>query len=326
MREVVKQFPSASFRFFQLPPRWDGNKVDDMKANRRLVLLILFLATTAAFAQPEPGPENGGLRLRLVASPHSDTNAEGYDVHVDLISVTNRDITLHSEVRGENPDIKGLLEGEISIETSPAIAPWLGQVLSSIFTHPPQLEYVLKAGEVLSMDWHTTGRHLKNKVSDPIDIQDPEFPFPGLYSVRATLAVKIGDHSVSLRSNEQLISAGGGRDVPKSTHGHLTQVDADAKTARLDLGSLQKIERGDEFRIQSSYIGYAWKLTITQVASNYSLGHFERLLREPATSPTNLPAQVTQATSNHQASHAQDFSNPEFLPNERSWVSLMPKK
>jgi hypothetical protein len=51
-----------------------------------VALLALAWPPAIAFAQPEPGPENGGLRLRLAASPRSDEGKEGYDVRLNLVN------------------------------------------------------------------------------------------------------------------------------------------------------------------------------------------------------------------------------------------------
>jgi hypothetical protein len=343
---AFSSLPSASPRFFHWTPRWDRNKVEAMKATRYLVLLVLFSATMAIYAQPKPGPENGGLRLRFEVLPHPDGTNEGYDVKVDLLNVTNRDITLQAKwpFEGDAPGAKDYVEAAISIETQPEIGPWMGQVGWFGPRTLPQPKDELKRGEALSFSWHTNGRHLKDKVVDDVRTQNPEFPFPGLYSVHATLEISADGRPVSLTSNEQMVPIGGSRDVPKSTCGHLTQIDANTKTARLNLGSMQKIERGDEFHIYTGYSDYNWKLTITQVASNYSLGHFEPLQLSLPAIPTNLSPDaiealtkfysqsanapksmsLEQARSNYYATL--DFSRPKMFPNEQCWVILMPKK
>jgi hypothetical protein len=121
--------------------------------------------------------------------------------------------------------------------------------------------------------WQTEGRHLKNRVTNPSEVQNPEFPFPGLYSVHATVNVITTERTVLLRSNEQLVSVGGSRALPKSTLGQLAQVEADGKTAMLNLGSQHKIELGDQFEHNSK--GDYWKLTITKVEPTYSIGKLE---------------------------------------------------
>ena len=252
-----------------------------------LALTSLISQATEAFAQPESGAENGGLQLRLVVLPHPEAGKEGYDIRLVLQNTTNQDIALRAAwwYETDKGDVKDYIEASTSIETYPAIAPWVGQVVAKHRT-APQPEYVLKAGEVLSVSWHTDGRRLKNKVYDPNSVQNPEFPFPGLYSVHATLKINTGGRAVPLRSNEQLVAVGGSRRAPKHSYGQLWGVEADTKTARLGLGSLHKVEAGDEFQIPMGLMMDSWKLTITQVEPEFSTGRLERVPRIGA-NPTN---------------------------------------
>jgi hypothetical protein len=134
-------------------------------------------------------------------------------------------------------------------------------------------EYKLKPGKALSIPWHTTGRHLKNTVSDPLEVQNPEFTESGLYSVHASISLAVSNRLVRLRSNEQLVPIGGSRKAPRPTYGPLVWVDERTKTAMLGLGLLDKVAQGDRFRIQSGYIGMTWTLTITNVQTDHSAGN-----------------------------------------------------
>jgi len=129
----------------------------------------------------------------------------------------------------------------------------------------PQPEYVLKASEVLPVGWHSEGRRLKGKVSDPNNVQNPEFPFPGLYSVHATLKIETGDRTVLLRSNEQIVAVGASRESPKHSYGQLIGVDADAKTTTLRMisWSRESYHRGSEAR----HVGRAQFSRLTQMES-----------------------------------------------------------
>ena len=264
-----------------------------------LTLTVLISRTAIPFEQPAPGPEDGGLQLKLVVLPHPKADKEGYDVRVDLFNTTKQDITLRAGwwYDTDKGDAKDYIEASTSIETYPAVAPWVGQVVAEHRTSP-QPDYVLKAGEVLSVRWHTNGRRLKNKVTDPNTVQNPEFPFPGLYSVHATLKISRGDRAVLLRSNEQLVAVGGSRAAPKHTYGQLWEVEADTKTARLGLGSLHKIEPGDEFQIRTGMLDF-WKLTVTQVEPKFSTGRLERLPRigpNPTNPNPRFPERYMNAT------------------------------
>ena len=103
------------------------------------------------------------------------------------------------------------LEAAANIECVPAIAPWMGGVAQGQ-RMSPQPQHSLKAGETLTVRWQSEGRKLKNRVTNPNEVQNPTFPFAGLYSVHATIDVITGEGVVRLRSNEQLVPVGGSRD------------------------------------------------------------------------------------------------------------------
>ena len=264
-----------------------------------LVLATLTIRVVAESTLPGPGPEEGGLRLRLVVTPPPGGGKDGYNVRLSLLNTTKQKITLKAGwwYETDRGDLKDYIEAATSFETYPAIAPWIGQVVAGQRTSP-QPEYALKAGEVLSVSWHANGRHLKNKVTNPNSVQNPGFPFPGLYSVHATLKINAGGHLVLLRSNEQLVAVADSQETPKSSYGQLWGVETNSQTARLSLGSLHKIKPGDEFEIRTGMSEF-WKLTISQVLPEFSTGHLEPLLRigPNTTSPKpRLPERYMNAT------------------------------
>jgi hypothetical protein len=227
---------------------------------------------------PEPGPEDYGLRFRLLVKPRAASTEEGYDVQVDLLNTSKQAVTLQARWREDDAgDLRNYIDAAASIECVPAVAPWVGGVREGQ-RKEPQPEYILNAGEILSVRWTTEGRHLKNRVTNPNEVQNPEFPFPGLYSVHATINVFTGERTVRLRSNEQLVSVGGSRAMPKYTLGRLLEVNADKKTAMLGLGALHKVEPGDQFEIGYPK-GERWRLTITNVEPEISSGDLEVLTR-----------------------------------------------
>ena len=251
-------------------------------------------------ALPEPGPESGGLRMRLVVAPRTDAGAEGYDVRLELINVSGQATILRSDwggLRGDGGDLQAYVEAAASIETYPPIEPWIGQVMVGT-PKSPEPEHVLPAGETLTLKWQTDGRRLKNKVTDPNAVQNPEFPTPGLYAVHATVVLPITDRTVLLRSNEQLVRVGGSVALPKHTYGALSFVDAEKKIAQVNLGSLHRIEMGDEFRI-GFRMGDLWKLTISKVELGNSTGSLELLppvSANPARPAPVLPVRGMSAT------------------------------
>jgi hypothetical protein len=255
---------------------------------------------TPVAALPEAGPEDGGMRLRLVVAPPpaaaaADAGKEGYDVRLDLLNTSRQPITLLGKWRNEDVgDIKAYLEAATSIECVPDVAPWVGGVRESP-RKLPQPRETLGAGETLSMRWQTEGRHLKNRVTDPNAVQDPTFPFAGLYSVHATLDVITTTGTVRLRSNEQLVAVGGSRVMPKYTRGPVLRVDGEKRTATLGLGSLHKVRAGDEFEIGHPK-GKHWRLTVTDVMQQTSEGKLEMLTRSTFAPYREPPEPMSTAT------------------------------
>src|SRR4051794_29705151 len=100
-------------------------------------LLSLNLANVLAADAPEAGPEDGGMRLRLVVTP-GDAGKEGYDVKLDLLNGSQQPITLRAGWAHETDagDVKDYLEAAASIECVPAIAPWTGGVMQGQRTAP----------------------------------------------------------------------------------------------------------------------------------------------------------------------------------------------
>ncbi len=248
--------------------------------NARSTFALFFVVTSQLLAAepgalPEPGPEDGGLRMRLVVVPRPDASEDGFDVSVDLVNTSERAITLRAGWRNDDPgDVKAYVEAATGIECVPAVRPWSGGVKDTR-RKLPQPEYRLKAGEVLSVRWQTAGRHLKNRVTNPNEVQNPEFPFPGLYSVHASVDVIASERVVTMRSNEQLVPVGGSRAMPRYTYGHLLAVDEGGKSAVLDLGARHKVEVGDQFEHFSKQT--PWKLTVTKVAPGHCWGRIEML-------------------------------------------------
>ena len=252
-----------------------------------LVAVALPLRAAEVVTLPEPGPEDGGLRMRLRVVPRTDIVEDGYEVRVDLINVSDRAIALRAGWTSEDAgDLKDYLDAATSIECVPAVQRWSGGVIRGQ-RRSPQPEQVLERGASLSVQWRTQDRHLKNRVTNPNEVQNPEFPFPGLYSVHATLNVITTDRTVALRSNEQLVPVGGSRAMPKHTLGQVSPTGADGKTAMLDLGSQHKVEPGDRFE-HLSKIAH-WRLTVTDVKPGHSIGNLELVFpHTPIPAPSRM--------------------------------------
>jgi hypothetical protein len=276
-----------------------------MKRSPFVLMSLMVVALTfrglAASTLPEPGPEAAGLRLRLVVTPHPRDGKDGYDVQADLISVSREALRLravHWRSERQRGGFQEYLEAALSIESYPAIQPWLGQVLVPLNGAVIEPEYTIEAGQTLSVHWHAAGRHLKNTVSNPLEVQNPDFTESGLYSIHVSLVVVVAGRPVRLRSNEQLVPVGGSREAPKHTYGPLWWADEQTRTATLGLGSLDKVAQGDKFLIQSGNIGLTWTLTITNAQSDHSIGSL-------------VPSQVNRT--------------PAF-PSRGAYAALIPKK
>lgn len=247
-------------------------------------LILAVLISRALGELPEPGPEESGLRLRLVVNDRPTGGKEGYEVRVDLVNGSTHPVPLRAHHwRSERRDggFKEFVEAEVSIESYPEIEPWQGQVMASLARTISEPEYTLKPGEALSVAWRTTGRHLKNRVTNPLEVQNPEFTQDGLHSIHAAIVLIADAHPVRLRSNEQLVPIGGSRRMPKSTYGPLWSADETTRTAMLGLGSLHKVNLGDEFLIHSGIIGLTWTLTITNVEPDHSVGTLKPSQTDP---------------------------------------------
>lgn len=242
-----------------------------------LVCLVLSLVASIWGAEPaslpEPGPENSGLRLRLVVKPRTDV-AEGCDVQIDLLNVSPRPVTVRAAWRydEEEGDLKDYLHAAASMECVPAVRRWMGGVPMA-HRALPQPEETIAPGATLTVRWQTADRHLKSRVADPNEAQNPKLPLPGLYSVHASLRVPTDQGVVPVRSNEQLVSVGGSLAMPKATLGFLHDADAERKTATISLGTVQKVAVGDRF-------GYFSKMergtvTITGVGPDHAYGTLE---------------------------------------------------
>ena len=244
---------------------------------KTLLLALAFslpLVAEDSRSLPEPGPENTGLRMRLIVNPQTDKK-EGYDVRLDLHNTSDKSVTLTSNWIGDREgNLREYVAAAISIESNPAIKPWMGGVMAPQRNIPQPTE-TIEPGKTITLKWQTEERKLKNHVSNPNRAQNPSFPIPGLYSVHATLTIKTDKGTAFLRSNEQLVSVGGSKAQPKSTHGELWHIFDEGKTGALGLGSVHQVKVGDVFEYHSKR--GSWRLTITSVDSWRSLGSLKRI-------------------------------------------------
>jgi len=226
--------------------------------------------SAAAESLPQAGPENGGLRLRLRVVPDGSNGT--YSVRADLINVTTKPLTLSAiwAYDGDKGDFKDYLESALSIETEPTIVFFGIQVMADHRTKP-QPTVVIPANGSASVEWKSSGRRLKNKLTRPLEVMNPYFPTDGLFSVHAEFKVGVSglDKPVLLRSNEQLVPIGGSLHAPKASSAAVIATAPDRNQATLDRGALHGVEVGDEFLVRTG-MGDFWLLTISSVQDRWS--------------------------------------------------------
>ena len=135
----------------------------------------------------------------------------------------------------------------------------------------PQPHYELGPKGEITLEWRATGRTLKNRVVNPLEVQNPRFLTDGLYSVHAVIVLHTSESKIFLRSNEQQVPVGGSQEMPKHPLGTIVWPDPDAHTAKINLGSLHRIAVGDRFLIRTGMQDF-WRLTIRVVEETQSTG------------------------------------------------------
>ena len=263
-----------------------------MKATYKFMIIAALFGTIGGEAVaaepniPEPGPECGGLRLRLTVAPAPNKEKDAFNVELDLINVTNHPIRLTARWENyETNDFADYLHAAFSVRTDPSIEPFTAQVImgrrearktlvllgQTLSPEPPQPEKTLQPGESVTVKWKSSNGHLKNKVNNPHSDQNPRFPVDGLYSVHGTVLLQTDDGEHFLRSNDQIVAAGGSVALPKYTYGRLGECDSTNGWAELVLGRVNKVEVGDKFIVLSGN-RQCWELTVTNVDTYLSKG------------------------------------------------------
>ena len=163
----------------------------------------------------------------------------------------------------------------------------------------PQPEKTLQPGETVTVKWKTSNGYLNNKVTNPITVQNPRFPVDGLYSVHGIVTLQTDDGEHLLRSNDQIVAAGGGVALPKYTYSSLGYCEPTNGWAYLQLGRVQKVDIGDKFIVHTGLIGETWELTVTNVTTSFSIGTlipYGEHSESPRTTRIEKPKQGSPAT------------------------------
>jgi len=236
------------------------------------------------------GPESGGLRLRLLVAPSGATSKDAYSVRADLINVTDNPLIVSAlwAYDGDKGDFKDYFESALSIETEPQIVFFGIQVMAD-HRIKPQPTVVIPANGSVSVEWKSSGRRLKNKLTLPLEVMNPYFPTEGLFSVHAELKVAVSGSGkpALLRSNEQLVPVGGSSRAPKASSATVIGIAPERNQATLDQGALHGVEAGDEFLVRTG-MGDFWLLTVTSVQDRWSAA-LMKISDKPFPSRTNAP-------------------------------------
>lgn len=268
----------------------------------RAVLVVLGMlvpvcakaGTTASL--PEPGPENGGLRLRLVITPQGTGGI--HTVTVELQNTGPRAVNLVGEWDYEenSGDYKAFFERWVRFLTYPEVQPESFQTAGGE-RHSPQPEQGLSPGESLIVSWSVTGNQIRGQ--SPFPGTTPVFPSPGLYGIKASILVVTKEGArILLVSNEQPLAIRGSRGLPKFATARILSANPDRNQVKLDVGSDQRIEPGDTFEARWGLMA-SWRITITKVSAWSSVGSVKLLRGElPPHLPEHLrfPQEGWQAT------------------------------
>ncbi len=236
-----------------------------------LPVIGMLVALTAAQGSsqadlPEPGPENGGLRLRLsIITSRQDTN-DVYSVRLGIINVSSEPVILVGQPGYERhaKDYATFLKSIVSFVTFPEILPPLGQTAGiEPKSAPPKT--TIKPQEEFVVRWRSSGRRLKRQ--DYLNTT-PCFPSEGLYGVRAKVVIRTEEgREILLFSNQQRVCVGGSVELPKHATARITRTDVKNNAVIIDLGTHHKIQVGDRFHVSGGHMGYYWELTVSSTSA-----------------------------------------------------------
>lgn len=240
-----------------------------------LLLLVPWALLQAGESLPEPGPENSGLRLRFVVTPVAGAEKRTNQFRVELLNVSQKPITLIADwpYEGNKGDFGYYVKTQLVFITSPRTLPFTYQT-AGIKRMSPQPRHTIRPGESFKVEWKAGDPQLIDCGERPLPIDYFPHPLlvPGLYRVRVSIDLKTADDkTISLESNEQQIAAGGKTHRPKHSVGRMAAVEPKKARAEIDLGKIEKVEKGDRFVIAVS-LETRWHLTIDHVDEHRSSG------------------------------------------------------
>ncbi len=237
-------------------------------------LLVLSAASgyLAGQALPDPGPESGGLQMRLVVNTSRANGNDSREISLELLNVTKEPLKLSAQwpYEKDKGDFAEYLKQAVNFIASPEIGPWEGQTMASD-RKSPQPEYTLMPDAPLVIKWNTTGRVLKKVENFILDMRTQPLPTDGLYTVHAVVIIGVDGGTVTLSSNEQKVPVGGSTEPPKYSTGRIVRCDPETLIAAIDIGRLHKITPGDCFTVRTGMSEF-WRLTIQQAGDKDAEG------------------------------------------------------
>lgn len=226
------------------------------------LIILSRISLGATGGEIEAGPENHGLQLRFgITNGENDTRS----FTLELRNKRKEAVELSTAwgYESDTGDFSEFVKKRVTFSTMPEVR-WFPPQTFVGGKKPPQAVQRVEVGGRFVVSWTTNGPLLKEKKDAGVQ-SFASFP-PGLYFVRAHLWVRQKEDYVELWSNEQPFIVGGKQTAPKAPIGSITRVDAEKKTARLDIGSGAHVAPGDEYYIPVM-ASPTWKLKVTAVDS-----------------------------------------------------------
>jgi len=260
-----------------------------------LLLLVPWALLQAGESLPEPGPENSGLRLRFVVTPVAGAEKRTNQFRAELLNVSQKPITLvvaDWPYGGNKADFAYYVKTQVVFITSPRTLPFTYQTMRMVFERR-QLRQTIQPGESFKIEWKCRDTQLIDCGERPLPIDYFPHPLlvPGLYRVRVGIDLKTADDkTIALESNEQQVAAGGKTHMPKHSVGRVAAVEPKKARAEIDLGKIEKVEKGDRFVIAVS-LETRWHLTIDHVGEHRSSGVL-KIAPDSADRPRISPPEV----------------------------------
>ncbi|MHC4252939.1 MAG: hypothetical protein ACYS9X_27795 [Planctomycetota bacterium] len=218
---------------------------------------------------PEPGPEDRGLRLRLVVTNPEPGGTEEHDIMLELLNVGEEPVALVAESDGA-ADYAEYLRAATTFTTVPELLNEVWQIAEG--EQIEEVEALIRPASAIVSQWRVKGRWMDGNTA----ASGLGFPVDGRFLIRAhvTVKTKAGDY-VRLCSNEQPWIVGGRDSAPRQCVASVLSVGAEKQEVILDVGSAGGARVGDVFRAHTGPPGY-WDLHLARVGPERSTASVAR--------------------------------------------------